>query len=80
MPKKKKPKKKGSKKYAKYRIESGKLIKPKFCPRCGEGVILAISKDRIHCGKCHYTEFSSKSEAKAEEVKESKEVKSEKKK
>lgn len=45
-----------SKKYAKY--SEGK--KGKVCPRCGPGVFLAIHKDRVHCGKCKYTEFTSK--------------------
>ncbi len=42
-----------SKKYAKY--SSGK--KGKTCPRCGPAIFLAIHKDRLHCGKCNYTEF-----------------------
>ena len=45
-----------SKKYKKY--VDGK--KGKFCPRCGPGIFLAIHKDRIHCGKCKYTEFNAK--------------------
>lgn len=32
----------------------------KSCPRCGAGVFLAMHKDRVHCGKCGYTEFSKK--------------------
>ena len=41
-----------SKKYLKY--GSGKS---KHCPRCGPGIFLGVNEDRIHCGKCHYTEF-----------------------
>lgn len=44
-----------SKKYEKY---SG--AKGKHCPRCGAGVFLAVHKDRMHCGRCGYTEFSGK--------------------
>ncbi len=45
-----------SQKYKKY--VGGK--KGKFCPRCGPAVFLAVHKDRLHCGKCNYTEFTSK--------------------
>jgi len=34
--------------------------KNKVCPKCGEGTFLAAHKDRVHCGKCGYTEFSKK--------------------
>lgn len=43
-----------SKKYAKY--SNGKR-EGKLCPRCGAGVFLAMHKNRLHCGKCNYTEF-----------------------
>ena len=49
-----------SKKYAQYKIEGGKLIKARFCPRCGPGIFLMNAKDRLYCGKCHYSEFLSK--------------------
>jgi len=41
---------------------SGNSIKPKnrYCPKCGRGTFLAKHKDRWTCGKCYYTEFSSK--------------------
>ena len=42
-----------SKKYKHY--SEGK--KDKVCPRCGAGIFLAQHKDRLYCGKCHYTEF-----------------------
>lgn len=47
-----------SKKYALYTV-SGDSTKRnnKMCPRCGGGVFLAAHKDRLHCGKCNYTEF-----------------------
>jgi small subunit ribosomal protein S27Ae len=45
-----------SQKYKKY--ADGK--KGKNCPRCGPGIFLALHKDRVHCGKCNYTEFTSK--------------------
>jgi ubiquitin-small subunit ribosomal protein S27Ae len=55
--KKKHKNKPTSKKYAQYKIESGKTTHERFCPRCGPGVFLAKTKDRLYCGKCHYTEF-----------------------
>lgn len=55
-----------SKKYTKYKIEGDKLIKERFCPRCGPGIFLLHTKERVYCGKCHYSEFQSK-EKKQEE-------------
>jgi small subunit ribosomal protein S27Ae len=49
-----------SKKYKKYKIEGNKIIRERFCPRCGPGIFLMVSKNRAYCGKCHYTEFMSK--------------------
>jgi len=49
-----------SKKYTKYKIEGGKLVKERFCPRCGPGIFLMNSNGRLYCGKCHYSEFASK--------------------
>ncbi len=51
-----------SKKYTKYKIESGSntIVREKTCPRCGPGVFLMQAKDRVYCGKCHYSEFESK--------------------
>ena len=48
-----------SKKYSKYKIEGDKIIRAKACPRCGPGVFLMEAKNRIYCGKCHFTEFNS---------------------
>jgi small subunit ribosomal protein S27Ae len=39
--------------------KDGKKI-TKTCPRCGPGIFLANRKDRLHCGKCNYTEFTAK--------------------
>ncbi len=47
-----------SKKYSLY-DSSGKK-KNKNCPRCGAGTFLASHKNRLYCGKCHYTEFTEK--------------------
>lgn len=40
-----------------YKASGEKLEKPSTCPKCGDGNILAQHKDRVTCGKCHYTEF-----------------------
>ena len=47
-----------------YKV-SGETVtrKNKNCPRCSPGTILGTHKDRIYCGKCHYTEFSGKQAA-----------------
>ena len=66
-----------SKKYTKYRIEDGKIIREKSCPRCGLGVFLMKASNRLYCGRCHYTEFFSKKE---EALKEEKQEKAEEKK
>lgn len=65
MAKEKKGKKKHknkptSKKYKKYKISGDKVTRERFCPRCGSGVFLMITKDRSYCGKCHYSEFQTK--------------------
>jgi len=49
-----------SKKYSKYKIEGNTIKRGKTCPRCGPGVFLMTAKDRVYCGKCHYSEFMSK--------------------
>ncbi|HLF53653.1 MAG TPA: 30S ribosomal protein S27ae [Candidatus Nanoarchaeia archaeon] len=49
-----------SKKYKKYTLSGNSSKKGKICPRCGPGIFLAVHKDRLYCGKCHYTEFSAK--------------------
>jgi small subunit ribosomal protein S27Ae len=71
--KEKKKEKKGKKphknkptgqKWKKYKIEAGKLIREKTCPRCGPGIFLMHGKNRLYCGKCHYTTFESKEKSK----------------
>ena len=32
------------------------IVKNKFCPKCGPGIMMANHKDRLYCGKCHYME------------------------
>jgi small subunit ribosomal protein S27Ae len=53
-----------SKKYTKYKIVGDKVVREKSCPRCGPGVFLMNHKGRLYCGKCHYTEYEGKGEAK----------------
>lgn len=49
-----------SKKYAQYKVEGDKVTKGRSCPRCGPGIFLMVAKDRVYCGKCHYSEFQGK--------------------
>jgi len=58
--KKKVKPKKPSEKWKKYKIEGDKVIRERSCPRCGPGIFLAKTKDRLYCGKCQYTEFLGK--------------------
>jgi ubiquitin-small subunit ribosomal protein S27Ae len=58
--KKKHKNKPTSKKYTKYTIKDGKIAREKSCPRCGPGIFLMVADNRVYCGKCHYTEFSTK--------------------
>jgi len=67
--KKKKKERKGKKKHVnkptsqrwkKYKISGDKIERDKYCPRCGPGIFLMKAKDRVYCGKCHYTEFTAK--------------------
>lgn len=47
-----------SKRYKKYKISGDKIERAaRFCPRCGPGIFLMHAKDRLYCGRCHYTEF-----------------------
>ncbi|MFA5174287.1 MAG: 30S ribosomal protein S27ae [Candidatus Pacearchaeota archaeon] len=57
LTKRKKKNKPTSKKYTKYKFEGNNIIREKSCPRCGAGVFLMKTKDRLYCGRCHYTEF-----------------------
>ena len=52
--------KRPSKKWEKYKLNSGKLIRGRTCPKCGEGIFMAEHANRFFCGKCHYAEFKSK--------------------
>jgi small subunit ribosomal protein S27Ae len=72
MPEGKKPHKNKptSKKYSKYKIEGDKVIREKSCPRCGPGIFLMKAKNRLYCGRCHYTEFVSEKKEESEEKKE----------
>ena len=57
---KKSKNKKPSERWKKYKLEGKKIIRQKTCPKCGPAIFLAVNKDRLYCGSCHYTEFSSK--------------------
>ena len=56
-----------SKKYTKYKVDGDTVTRERNCPRCGPGVFLMQSQGRIYCGKCHYSEFGSKTEKVEEE-------------
>ncbi len=58
--KKKKRNYPSSKKSTKYKIVDGKIVRSKYCPRCGPGIFLMEAKDRDYCGRCHYTAFNTK--------------------
>jgi len=60
--KKKRKPRKSSERWKKYKPGEKLERVAKFCPRCGPGVFLAEMKDRVFCGRCHYTEFKGKSE------------------
>jgi len=60
MAKKKIKNKIPSKVWTKYKIEGGRLVKGKSCPKCGAGYFLANHKDRLFCGHCHYLEVKQK--------------------
>jgi ubiquitin-small subunit ribosomal protein S27Ae len=58
----KKPRKvrKQKKLHTLYEIKGDKLErKTKFCPKCDK-VFMGKHKNRLSCGKCHYTVFESK--------------------
>jgi small subunit ribosomal protein S27Ae len=56
--KRKKNNKPTSQKYKFYKIDGDNIKREKACPRCGAGIFLMKAKDRIYCGKCHFTEFT----------------------
>lgn len=55
--KKTKKNKPTSKKYKMYKIDGDSITKEKTCARCGPGVFLMKTSNRLYCGKCHMTEF-----------------------
>jgi ribosomal protein S27AE len=57
--KKKHVNKPSSQKWKKFKIEGDKVLREPNCQRCGPGVFLMKAKNRLYCGKCHYTEFIS---------------------
>lgn len=60
-----------SKVYEKYEVKDSSLSRKPYCPRCGPASFLAVHKDRVFCGKCHYVEMKSKpAEAPKKETKE----------
>ncbi|MFH0867765.1 MAG: 30S ribosomal protein S27ae [Candidatus Woesearchaeota archaeon] len=63
MAKKKKNEKKAMQIWKLYNVSGNKAErKNTFCSKCGAGNFLAKHKDRLTCGKCGFTEFSSKKE------------------
>jgi small subunit ribosomal protein S27Ae len=63
MAKPKKNKKKATQVWKLYQVSGDKVErKNKFCSKCGPGNFLAKHNGRESCGKCHYTEFTSKKE------------------
>jgi len=57
MPKRQIKNKRPSKRYEKYEIKEGKVIRKPTCPKCGPGIFLGLHKDRNYCGKCGYAEM-----------------------
>ncbi len=74
MPKKivKKGKKKRKNPQTSERWKKYAAGEKRFCPRCGPGIFLGIHKNRLFCGRCHYTEFTGKKEEPVEKKKEKK--------
>ncbi|MEK6835738.1 MAG: 30S ribosomal protein S27ae [Nanoarchaeota archaeon] len=60
MVKRKVKNKKPSQRWKKYKLQSGKLIRERTCPKCGPGIFLGVHKDRYYCGNCHYVEIIKK--------------------
>ncbi|MDI6798413.1 MAG: 30S ribosomal protein S27ae [Candidatus Aenigmarchaeota archaeon] len=41
-----------------FKLREGKIERTRrYCPRCGDGYVLAEHKDRWFCGHCLYTEW-----------------------
>ena len=49
-----------SKRYTHYKSDGSSFKRSRMCPRCGAGIFLANHGNRLHCGKCNYTEFLEK--------------------
>lgn len=47
-------------KYKHFSISGENVKRGKTCMKCGAGTFMAVHKDRLTCGKCHYTEFLGK--------------------
>lgn len=63
MAKKESKKSQPSQKWKHYAVEGDRVSrKGRTCPKCGDGVFLAIHKNRASCGKCGYTESKAKAE------------------
>ncbi|OIO66516.1 30S ribosomal protein S27ae [Candidatus Woesearchaeota archaeon CG1_02_57_44] len=43
--------------YKVYKVEGGKVTKPRSCPKCGPAIFMATHSNRMSCGKCGYTEM-----------------------
>ncbi len=46
-----------SQKWKFYKIDGEKIVRERNCPRCGAGVFLMKTGNRLYCGRCHYTSF-----------------------
>ncbi len=55
--KKKHKNKPTSQKWKFYKVSGDTVTREKYCPRCGPGIFLMKAKNRMYCGKCHYTTF-----------------------
>ena len=60
MAKKKIKNKKPSEAWKKYKVEGDKVIKAKYCPKCGLGYFLGNHSNRYVCGHCGYVEMKKK--------------------
>lgn len=46
-----------SEKWKRYTLTGASIQRAKACVKCGAGIFMAQHKNRLTCGKCHYTEF-----------------------
>jgi ubiquitin-small subunit ribosomal protein S27Ae len=60
MAKKQNKNKKQSEVWKKYKVEGNKLVRERYCQRCGPGYFLANHSDRLVCGKCGFVEVKKK--------------------